>query len=542
MRIESVGHGVSAVSVSGALGARIRRLGNSAGLLPAQPTVCAYLLGYVDCDGVAQLNRLDLGIQSSGGRLPTAAHATDAIIPLYRGAAAGELFYASALRPGHIFQVAGRIVDPPAGGHGDYTLEFINIEPDIRVSVEPASAIEIVDLPGLLDELRRDPGAARGPLRREEDGHAYSHERALLLPTERAIWAVPGSGGGEDVVRRAYIDTGMPRSLHIAQVIPDDGCRSALVRHCVVAPVAGEFRVHVRLASVELPAVDSAAASTARLVPVAKYGRAAAEAIRAGAGQHRVAVDDQARDRAQQPLPKAFAPGGDTVPSSHMAELLTEQRQIRALLEEQNSLIKTQVSQAQEMMRLAARQQPSPQTVTRRYLRMRGTHTPTLTGVQHRALGVDGARSTTALAAGQSMRRSNSLSEIVDGIRSFDVEGYEETEQYVDHGRRGPLSFAPPLGAGGALLIEEGPSQPRATSAGSLGASSGIPTLVTRINRLVSAGSGTAAAATAPGAFERPPVPAYGRPPVPSHAHEHKITPTTQKYLDALGGRGAAPG
>ncbi|KAJ2771575.1 hypothetical protein IWQ57_002152 [Coemansia nantahalensis] len=216
--------------------------------------------------------------------------------------------------------------------------------------------------------------------------------------------------------------------------------------------------------------------------------------------------------------------------SAHMAELLSEQRQIRALLEEQNKLIKTQVSQTQEMMRLAQHQQ-SPQTVTRRYLRMRGTHTPSLAGAPVRVLEEGGTRST----AGQNMRRSNSLSEIVDGIRSFEVEGYEETEQRAGRGPQRPLSFASPPGASDTSLIEETTSLPRASGAGSLGASSGISTLVTRINRLVSNEPATAAVRAAPRAFGRPPLPAHTRPPVPNRMRTPKITPTTQKYLDALG-------
>ncbi|KAJ2708819.1 hypothetical protein H4R19_004559 [Coemansia spiralis] len=568
IRVDGAGHALSAVSISEALGERIRRLGSSAGSSLAEPTVCAYLLGYVDCDGVAQLNRLDHGIQSSSGeRLPTAAHAADVIVPLYRGATAGR-FYASALRPGHMFQLACWLAERIS------RLEFVHIKPDIRVSVEPASAVEIADLPRFLEELCRNPGAASGPLRREEGSHIYIHEHRPLLPTERAAWVVSEPGGSDDAVRQAYICAGLPRSLHVALVIPDNGCRSALVRHCTVAPGAGEFDIRVLLASVELKVPAGPDTRVARLAPAAEYSFAAAEAIRSTVAQYRIAVVDRPRDRTRQtpkcqpsPLleklvasaraltspvhghpaaerarsgtvtrqpPTAPAPAGDATSNNHMVELLSEQRQIRALLEEQNKLIKTQVSQAQEMMRLA-QHQPSPQTVTRRYLRMRGTHTPSLAGAPVRALEDSGTRS----SVGQTIRRSNSLSEIVDGIRSFEVEGYEETEQRAGPGARRPLSFVSPLGAGGMSLIEESPSQPRAAATGSLGASSGISTLVTRINRLVSNGPATAAAPAAPGAFGRPPLPAYGRPPVPGHSQRVKITPTTQKYLDALSSHGS---
>ncbi|KAJ2456006.1 hypothetical protein EV183_000349 [Coemansia sp. RSA 2336] len=224
--------------------------------------------------------------------------------------------------------------------------------------------------------------------------------------------------------------------------------------------------------------------------------------------------------------------------SNDISELLKEQRHIRALLEEQNNLIRTHVSQTQELVRLA-QYQPSPQTVTRRYLRMKGTHTPTITSTHRRtsdagraAIDTDDSPST------HGMRRSNSLTEIVDGIRSFEVEGYEETEHRPLRGQRNSLTFASPIYTGGNSLALESPSCSESTNA-KFSTTSSINSLVTRINRL--AGSGSNAAIASSKAFERPPLPAYGRIQAASSSHGSKVTPTTQKYLDSLMSQDAAP-
>ncbi|KAJ2667452.1 40S ribosomal protein S6 [Coemansia sp. RSA 1199] len=214
-----------------------------------------------------------------------------------------------------------------------------------------------------------------------------------------------------------------------------------------------------------------------------------------------------------------------------IVELLKEQRHIRSLLEEQNNLLKTHVSQTQELVRMA-RHQPSPQTVTRRYLRMKGTHTPTLTNVHRRTSDagraiVDSAESTST----QNMRRSTSLSEIVDGIRSFEVEGYEETEHHPRHDPRSHL-IASPLYVGSNKHAIESPSQSQLSTIGSSSALSSINSLVTRINRLASDDRRTAPVPQ--GAFERPPLPAYTQAQDRNHSHGSKVTPTTQKYLDSL--------
>ncbi|KAJ2363878.1 hypothetical protein H4S01_004066 [Coemansia sp. RSA 2610] len=223
----------------------------------------------------------------------------------------------------------------------------------------------------------------------------------------------------------------------------------------------------------------------------------------------------------QQPIHDGV--GGDRI-----SELLKEQRQIRVLLEEQNQLIKTHVSQTQELMHMA-RHQPSPQTVTRRYLRMRGTHTPTLTSTHRRTSDAGYDTANAVEDSGKlTMRRSNSLSEIVDGIRSFEVEGYEETQHHPSHGMRQPLSFTSPVYMAQSARAES-PTATHSTAARSSATGSSINNLVSRINRLV--GDSNAAQP----AFERPPLPAHGRPQPRNLTLGSKVTPTTQKYLDSLG-------
>ncbi|KAJ2584340.1 40S ribosomal protein S6 [Coemansia sp. RSA 1836] len=193
-----------------------------------------------------------------------------------------------------------------------------------------------------------------------------------------------------------------------------------------------------------------------------------------------------------------------------MMELLKEQRNIRTLLEEQNKLMKIHVSQTQELMRMS-QHQPSPQTITRRHLRVKGTYTPTLIG--HQLPG-----SSNAVAEPLGVRRSNSLSEIVDGIRSFEVEGYEETEHSARPAYRRPLSFASPLTidspqSTGNHINQSVSSEPAAAASASASGSIGISNLVSRINHIVKDTAGSSAAAKP---FARPPLPAYSsKPPLP---------------------------
>ncbi|KAJ2790151.1 40S ribosomal protein S6 [Coemansia linderi] len=204
-----------------------------------------------------------------------------------------------------------------------------------------------------------------------------------------------------------------------------------------------------------------------------------------------------------------------------MVELLKEQRNIRTLLEEQNQLMKLQVSQTQELMRMSQKHQPSPQTITRRHLRVKGTFTPSIVGHQP-------PESSSAVAGPLSVRRSNSLSEIVNGIRSFEVEGYEETEHSAGPAYRRPLSFASPLFTESPQSTDSHVSWPLPSSGAAVVASSttssasgsiGISNLVSRIHHIV---SDTAGSNAPPKPFERPPLPVYSnKPPLPGRDLGH---------------------
>ncbi|KAJ2162380.1 40S ribosomal protein S6 [Coemansia sp. RSA 552] len=534
--------GPHVVSVSGFLGRQIRDL--AWGHEPSvEPVVCAYLLGYTESDGSIQLNTLDQGIQSGGRRVPTAVHATDAVVPLYRGASR-DGFFANALRPGHMCRVSAWLADPASDRSEDPTVEFMGVEASVRISVKSAAPLELQSLSQLLAHVRQDPAVSWGPLSRNEVAGTYAHGGSRLLPPERAAWVVDEADSWDARAREVYCEAGVPRALHVVRISLDNPSDTTRIRHCVVEPIAGETAVSIHLASVELSASSSLSTSTARFVPLAQRGVGTAEAIRAigerygivvavNGARHLETLSSRAHlspalekivasTRALVPPPSQPAvtiPGAEgdkalrfarvdtgTLSDSgtnSIAELLKEQRQIRSLLEEQNGLMKTHVSQTRELMRLAQRQS-SPAAVTRRYLRMKGTHTPTMIGgVAQRRASTDGDVVLANVPEGQSMRRSNSLSEIVDGIRSFEVEGYEETQHHVDSACRRPRSPDPPL---------EGPSRSHSAASGSVSASSGISSLVTRINCLVSDSTGAAPAPGARGAaFERPPLPTYGR-------------------------------
>ncbi|KAJ2799286.1 hypothetical protein H4R20_004501 [Coemansia guatemalensis] len=572
----------TAVSISGFLGRQLHDIANQPKYSQEGAAIYAYLLGYVDSDESIYLNRLDQGIQHATDRLPTMAHNTDVVIPLYRGLSKGG-FYSSVLRRGYIFRVACLLEDSSAAAHTGPSVQFISIDAKARVSIEPVLPIELDDMPGLLEQLQRGSNISWGPLRKREGrDRSYVCDYGPLLPPAHAVWVAGNSEGDEASIQSAYLDSGMPMSLHIALVYPDDGYRSARVRHFSAVHAAGGPIVYIRLASAELVASSSASAVVTRFTPLDQYSRDITRAIYAAASQHQISIADRFEGAAASPLQehkpspllekivastkslvsqspshiqparaqnpdimpamqtKVCAAGApclsasrsdDNIGNSDISELLKEQRQIRALLEEQNNLIKSHVSQTQELIRMS-RHQPSPQTVTRRYLRMRGTHTPSLLGIQRRTSDAGDAATAGTTPESHSMRRSNSLSEIVDGIRSFEVEGYEETEHHVGRGYQRRLSFTLPTNAGAADLTLESPLQAPSAASGSLSASSGITSLVTRINRIVSDGTDMVPAAS--NTFKRPPLPAYGRAQGRSHTYDHKITPTTQKYLDSL--------
>ncbi|KAJ2083508.1 hypothetical protein H4R24_000781 [Coemansia sp. RSA 988] len=577
----------TAVSISGFLGRQLHDLGSQPYCFQKGSAIYAYLLGYVDSDGSIHLNRLDQGIQDGTDRLPTLVHSADVVVPLYTGLSI-DGFYSSVFRRGYIFRVACLLEDTTTTTHTGPSIQFISIDAQARVSIEPVSPIKLDGMPGLLEKLQRESNISWGPLRRKE-GHdgSYIYDFGPLLPSAHAAWIAGNSETDDTSIESAFADSGMPMSLHIALVYPDDSYRSARVRHFSAVHAAGGPVVNVRLASAELVSSSSASAVVARFTPLGQCGQGITRAIYAAAGQHRVSIADQSEEaaglspqkhkpspllekivastrslvsqspghmppvRAQSPdmMPtlqtKAGAHGApclsaaqsnDNSRNSDISELLQEQRQIRALLEEQNNLIKSHVSQTQELIRMT-RHQPSPQTVTRRYLRMRGTHTPSLLGIQRRTSEAGDATAIGTTPESHSMRRSNSLSEIVDGIRLFEVEGYEETEHHVGLGYQRRLSFTSPVNAGGADLTLESPSQTPSVASGSL-STSGITNLVTHINRIVSDGTGRVPAASK--AFERPPLPASSRAQGHSRTYDHKITPTTQKYLDSLESRGAS--
>ncbi|KAJ2740597.1 40S ribosomal protein S6, partial [Coemansia sp. BCRC 34301] len=333
-------------------------------------------------------------------------------------------------------------------------------------------------------------------------------------------------GGKEQFYATVVIPT--PWSLHVAQISSADDYQTAQIQHIRASPIEGEYKILVRLGAAQLSASSNRSTVAVRLLPLAQHNSQAPRMLATITASAGTLLTEQVGDRsvalsalACSPLlqniaastlalteRKSLVPSTGSHPRAlgypgddHMAELLKEQRNIRALLEEQNQLMKVHVSQTQELMRMT-RHQPSPQTITRRHLRVKGTYTPTLLGHQP-------PTTSTAVAGPLSARRSNSLSEIVDGIRSFEVEGYEETE----HSARPANQFA-------------------TTSASSSG-SIGISNLVSRIHHIVNdtAGSGTAAKP-----FARPPLPAYSNKPTLNRdlVHVSKITPTTQKYLDSL--------
>ncbi|KAI9477455.1 hypothetical protein BX667DRAFT_496661 [Coemansia mojavensis] len=567
IQVSSGNHIANSVSISGALGRQIRQLASSSiDVSDGAPTLCAFLLGYLESDGSIQLNRLDQGISIDGRRVPTAVYSTDMVIPLYHGESRAKV-YARALQPGNIFSIAGWLASSQSNGYSGVALEFIGTSCSASVSIEPTSPIDISSLPALLTCISRDSMVRQGALHYEDGTNVPKTEP--LLPPERTVWVCLDSSNDETAIATAYIDAGLPRSLHIAQITPENNYRSALVQHCLVAPLAGTTSISVRVASTELA---PSAASTAKFISATRYGNGVLGILHTIASQHRIEIWDTANVEAtpvvprSQPSPllekivastqalvtpasrslsKDATPKQPTSRNTHkeatnsdISELLKEQRHIRTLLEEQNNLIKAHVSQTQELVRLA-QYQPSPQTVTRRYLRMKGTHTPTITSTHRRTS--DAGRAAISTEDGfstHSMRRSNSLTEIVDGIRSFEVEGYEETEHRPLHAKRNSLTFASPIYAGGNSLTLESPSYSESTDA-KFSTTSSINNLVTRINRL--SGSSSKATIAQSRAFERPPLPAYGRIQAPSSSHGSKVTPTTQKYLDSLMSQDAAP-
>ncbi|KAJ2004591.1 hypothetical protein H4R26_002431 [Coemansia thaxteri] len=526
------------------------------------------MLGYIEGEGSISLNRLDQGIQHKLQRIPTAAYASDIAVPVYRGGKK-EQFYDVVISPSCMYSVAAWITESSGSGP---LVEFVNVNYNIRLSVSPAPAIDIPSLPALLAYIRQNPDSSCGPLSRLNGQTIYEHGHGPLIPPVHAMWCA-GDTKDNGAVRSSFVAAGAPWSLLVAHVCPDDDYQSARVQHSRLSPVNGEYKVLVRLASARLAPSNHWSTIAAKLLHPAQHNSQAPRMLAAAAANAGITLAEHTTSGTTLPSVQAFSPLLETIAASarapaqkspqyldpnerkfpvvcaelfkgstiasarqsssfssdenggdHMVELLKEQRNIRSLLEEQNKLMKLHVSQTREMMHMA-QHQPSPQTITRRHLRVKGTYTPSVVGHQLPA-------SSSAMSKSLGVRRANSLAELVDGIRSFVVEGYEETEHAVDHAYRRPISFASPLVAEPLQPSASHTSPPLSAAAASTFSSTGISNLVSRINHIVGDSVGSSAP---PKPFERPPLPAFSNKP---HARDHgqgtKVTPTTQKYLDSL--------
>ncbi|KAJ2060608.1 hypothetical protein GGI17_003646 [Coemansia sp. S146] len=573
------------ISISGLLSKQVcSMLGQLPARTETEPTICAFMLGYIEGDGSISLNRLDQGIMCQRQRIPTAIYASDIAVPIYRGGGK-EQFYAAAIAPSCVYSVTAWLssnVNSRDSGSGPL-IEFTSVNYNIGLSLSHVPAIEISTLPELLTYLRQNPDARWGPLNRLGSQAIYEHGLGPLAPPAHAIWSA-SDPRDQNAIIDAFAAAGAPWSLHVAQVCSTDDYQSARVQHSRLSPIDGDYKVLVRLASAQLAVSSSRSTITARLLPPAQHNSQAPRMLAALTSSFGIILAEQASDRAIAPTALVRSPLLQNIAASslalangtplnlatserksliastgprrdvvaglhayqsidsvasrpgddHMVELLKEQRNIRTLLEEQNQLMKLHVSQTQELMRMR-QHQPSPQTITRRHLRVKGTYTPTMIDHQPPA-------SSTAVTGPLGVRRSNSLSEIVNGIRSFEVEGYEETEHSAGPAYRRPLSFASPLFTESPQSIDSHASLPlpssgaaaaTATSASASG-SIGISNLVSRIHHIVKDTAGS----TAPSKpFERPPLPVYSsKPPLPGRdiGYGSKVTPTTQKYLDSL--------
>ncbi|KAJ2544582.1 hypothetical protein EV175_005883, partial [Coemansia sp. RSA 1933] len=374
------------------------------------------------------------------------------------------------------------------------------------------------------------------------------YTKGLVIPPENAVWVATSSGDSDAAVGNVYLDAGAPHSLFVVHIEASANRSLALTQSYRIEPSnTGKFTIHVKLGSIRLPESSEWSTCTAKLLCPDQYEKGIASTISTISEQNGIIYSPAADERGLVRSPKQYVSpfiqkiaavtnsstkegtfrihtaadvedvrfvAGTTEPY-HMAELLQEQRNIRELLQEQNNLIRTQVSQAQEMMRIM-NHQPSPQTVTRRYLRMRGTHTPSLTD-----------------APNPGVRRTNSLSEIVDGIRSFELEGYEETEHHTINNSKRPTASLT-MSASESNGSTRGAVEALPASSGvSSGTVSGISSLVSRINNIVSTSDEAPKQGGSSKTFSRPPpMPGYHK--QPAAISSHKITPTTQKYLESL--------
>ncbi|KAJ2092032.1 hypothetical protein IW138_001398 [Coemansia sp. RSA 986] len=541
----SAGTPYSAISISGQLGSQIRRFREQASAAPINKvSVGAFLLGYAQGDGTIHLNMLDHGVLVSGKRIPTAAYRDDVVVPLFCGASKLD-FYSHVFRHGGLYKVSGWISEQRS--YSEMVVEFATTSVEMWVLVQTVLAANVGPLSSLVDDVRRDSSANQGSLTWNVKQGCYEYTNSLVIPPEHAVWITASNSDPNIPAGNAYLDAGAPHSLLVVQV--DASASRSLQRtqtYRVEPSSTGKCTLHIQLGSVQFPESSEWSMCTAKLLHPDQYEKGIVNTLSAIAEKNGIVYSSKPTERGLVYSPKQYVSpfiqkiAAVTHPSAdgdafrihtasdvkevgaagpwQMAELLEEQRNIRELLQEQNSLMRTQVSQAREMMRIMKRQ-PSPQTVTRRYLRMKGTHTPSLTDAHN-----------------PSIRRTNSLSEIVDGIRSFEVEGYEETEHHLASNPKQPTaSFAMPVDAdknSSSSAIE--PPATSAVSSGTIsaGTSTGISSLVSRINNIVS--TSDAAPKQSSTSFSRPPpMPGYHKQST-TQSSSYKITPTTQKYLESL--------
>ncbi|ORX73670.1 hypothetical protein DL89DRAFT_263699 [Linderina pennispora] len=437
--------------------------------------LASFLLGYCEDDGSVYLNRLDRGVRSGSGLLvPTAACDSDIVVPLYCGQSR-DMVYSEILKPNRTNSISCWFQGTQGGTLG---LEFVNAELDLCVSITPAPLpINLGSLSSMLGQLRnRLVQHPFGWLKEEPDGKFTAQFGTPNSTRPCHAWALSGSGNDAyRPVRDAYLELGAPESLHVVWIRPSQDWTSALVRHKQVRRVGPQSRLSARLASVQAHLSQQASCWRSDFsVPDARNTDVIG-ALRRACLQFGMPVSGSTST--VPPAALASPTYSNTEPitepetsASSLDDLLEEQRHIRSLLEEQNRLIKAHVSQTREIIHYV-KSKPPTQPLTRRYLRMKGAPSHSGANLLTRDTDIEPSPDDT--------QRSNSLSELVSGIRLFDVEGYEETEHIP---RRTPSPSA---------------------SMTSVVSSSRITSLVSCINDAVSDSSGNGR------------LPKYTRPPLP---------------------------
>lgn len=573
--INTTGEGIKTVVIPALVCEKILAVYKEAAYNGGQgpPNLQAYLLGSIDSNGIVNLNLLDPGVKHGfSKRMPSTDYEDGIVVPIYFGGIR-EVFYKTALKPGNIWKLAGCVSNHKGGG---VSLEMINIGLALDISVAPVSLAHIANLPSLLVDIRANPDIQRGPVSRDYNG-GCNHRVGPLTPPESMVWIKGDSRNNTKQINDAYMAVGAPWSLHVVSVFSNDDYRTAQVEHSQVSPMEDRYRVGAKVgfvflkgctAKLTLESVDKCDDSYAEDV----IGR-----IAANFQTSLVQMSSQETRTPAQYTPSCGLPSlvgkiaeispacnssggflirrrqleGDVKDTDsndpQMLELLNEQRQIRLLLEEQNSLMRTHVTQTQALMRNPYHHQPSPQTITRRHLRMRGTYTPIVRASSPSDNRNRAGKEVATKPAGDA-RRSNSLSEIVDGIRSFVVEGYEETQHHgpTPYIHRQNSRYQPEESSSSFVTTpstNEKTGRPSSsssvTSTHGTSKTTGISSLVSRINHLVSDKSSGTSAFTKP-----PPMPdTYRRAAITKDHYRGvknnsvettTITPTTQKYLNKI--------